>query len=483
MGLLSRDADFTLEDFTVYDGNQNITVNCLAVPDAFLAHKDYATALSEYRRIGYSFPGRAEGREAMFRAGITLLEQARNSGDTPDKQKQLYDLALEEFQKLHGTSGAPLEYLGKALVYQAMRDYEEEIKCFELAFRRYPKHPLLPVLEEQVVYRMHDSSRYNRKATYNFMLLVVRHMPKVAAGNNAKSLFNSLKKHWEPLSFIELDPLCEADEGLKNLSFSIELAFWLDKPYVLEEIIREILHKEPFSPILLCNALYCLIELGEWSLASDILKALEPKERSPRTEMIATAVKSHEEPLERAIEAFFTKTRDTLELYEERTLNHLLEQALLAPQPAAIHAIVRKLDGTTLSPSAKLRIDCAMIRAYLLEKNWAQTGAIFERYPLEMLTKETTPLYYLYGCWLCATEGKEIASVHFTGAFDVAYPQSWTLLSHFLSGKLTEPPSWFDKAFFWEKKQLYQQLSVYYDCSGNPAEAEKFRSLTRTASR
>lgn len=46
-----------------------------------MAHKDYATALSEYRRIGYSFPGTAEGREAMFRAGVTLLEEARNEGN------------------------------------------------------------------------------------------------------------------------------------------------------------------------------------------------------------------------------------------------------------------------------------------------------------------------------------------------------------------------------------------------------------------
>ena len=116
IGLLLRDADFEVKNLNVYVGSQNVTVNCLAVPDAFLAHKDYTIALNEYRRIGYSFPGRAEGREAMFRAGITLLEQANNTLDK-NKKSVLFDAAQEEFHKLHNTPGAPLEYLGKALIY------------------------------------------------------------------------------------------------------------------------------------------------------------------------------------------------------------------------------------------------------------------------------------------------------------------------------------------------------------------------------
>src|SRR5262249_41627073 len=119
VGLLARDADFEIEHLAVYVGSQSVMVNCLAVPDAFLAQKDFTTALSEYRRIGYSFPGRAEGREAMFRAGITLLEEARSTSDK-EKANEIYDLALAEFEKLRDTPGAPLEYLGKALVYQEL---------------------------------------------------------------------------------------------------------------------------------------------------------------------------------------------------------------------------------------------------------------------------------------------------------------------------------------------------------------------------
>ena len=105
-----------------------------------LANKDFAKALSEYRRIAYSFPGRTEGRDALFRAGITLLEEARVTQDLKEKDA-LFEQALIEFEKLHKSPGAPLEYLGKALVYKALKEHDEEIKCFELAYRRKPQAP------------------------------------------------------------------------------------------------------------------------------------------------------------------------------------------------------------------------------------------------------------------------------------------------------------------------------------------------------
>jgi serine/threonine-protein kinase len=256
VGLLARDADFSIKDFFIYVGSQNVTVNCLAVPDAFLAHNDYATALNEYRRIGYSFPGRAEGREAMFRAGITLLEQAKSSSEEEEK-RELYDSALEEFEKLHHTPGAPLEYLGKALVYQQQGDVGEEAKCFELAYRRYPKHPLLSVLQEQLVFRLHDSARYDRQAAFSFFLLVIRYLPKIAAGKNCQKLRNSIEKHWEPLFFIE-EPLPEVmEEETRTQLFGLKLAFWLARPYVLSELAEELMQQPVANERMIGNARQC----------------------------------------------------------------------------------------------------------------------------------------------------------------------------------------------------------------------------------
>ena len=57
----------------------------------------------------------------MFRAGVTLLEEARNAHDAEKFVCRKSEEALEEFGKLRGTPRCPLEYLGKALVYEVSR--------------------------------------------------------------------------------------------------------------------------------------------------------------------------------------------------------------------------------------------------------------------------------------------------------------------------------------------------------------------------
>ncbi|MCB1112580.1 MAG: serine/threonine-protein kinase PknD [Chlamydiales bacterium] len=475
VGLLSRDVDFTLENFNIFTAGQNVTVSCLAVPDAFLAHKEYHIALSEYRRIGYSFPGRAEGREAQFRAGVTLLEQARNTRDTTEAET-LYDLALEEFGKLHSTPGAPLEYLGKALVYRALKDYDEEIKCFELAYRRYPHHPLLPVLEEQVLYRMHESAHINRKATYAFVLLVLRHVKGVARNKHARKLFRSIKKHWEPLYFIEEDPKEKTSAMLKASSFAMQLAFWLGKPYVIEEIIDEIVDSATPSVPSLCNALFCLLTLGCNRLAvrkySEIRNKASPDD--PRWLMIKIAIDGNTEELKKAM----AKISD-LNLYQERTLLFILDQDLTVNNTAGVYPLISTLGQLKLTKEQQLRLDYRCLWAHLLDHQWREAGAILNNYSVESLNRENTALHYLYGIWLNATEGQELAMIHFSSVLDVAYPRSWTLLSHYLKGRIPDQSPWYNRAFPWERRQMYRQLSLYYLTSDDYEKAQYYKDCEK----
>src|SRR5205085_1333605 len=101
----------------------------------------------------------------------------------------------EEFGRLHNTAGAPLEYLGKSLVYKAMNDIEEEIKCLELALRKYGKHPLIARLSEHISFRLHESSSHSRIAAYNFALLALRHLPHAFANPDNEKLLSSLKQN------------------------------------------------------------------------------------------------------------------------------------------------------------------------------------------------------------------------------------------------------------------------------------------------
>lgn len=470
VGLLTRDDDFELKDFFVYIGSQNITVNCLAVPDAFLAHKDYTIALNEYRRIGYSFPGRAEGREALFRSGITLLEQANNTQD-PGQKEALYNLAHDEFHKLYNTPGAPLEYLGKALIYQTLGDYEEESKCLELAFRRYPHHPLLPVLYEKIIYRMHESSHYNRQAVFNFILLALRYLPPALITNNILKILSSLEKHWEPLPFIVHDPLVTKMTELTNIIFCIKLAFWLARPYTLCELIINLLEKPELPLNTLSNAIFCLIELGSHDQAKDNLNKITKEchkrkivEFDEMDHLINILITAQTSSLESAVETYLN-TSFTPSSQQERILFYLMESSLDVRKSGLVHKLYDHVQFHQMPHETKIQADAFEIWAYLQESNIEYSDNLLQTYPIEFLSDNSTPLYFLYGCWLAMSEGKEIASIHFSGWIEVPYPRTCTLFSYFYSGKITDNSSWFLRSFLWERRQLYRQVSLFYHCT------------------
>ena len=70
-----------------------------------------------------------------------------------------------------------------------------------------------------------------------------------------------------------------------------------------------------------------------------------------------------------------------------------------------------------------------------------------------------------------------MAAIHFMGLLHVNYPRSWTLASHDLVGNLAQHGSWFDKAFLWEKRQLYRQMALYYQCAGADDLSQTFYQL------
>jgi serine/threonine-protein kinase len=482
IGLISRDANFAISSLQCFSGSESIQISCLAVPDAFLAHKDFTAALSEYRRIGYSFPGTTEGREAMFRAGITLLEIGKIKDDSVE-QNQYFELALQEFGLLHGTPGAPLEYLGKALVYEICQDYEEEIKCFELGLRRYPKHPLLPVIHEQVVYRMYESSRANRLATYNFVLLSLRFLPLTTSNLNSRKLLLSLKKNWELLDFLEEDVEENTRREIKNASLECILSFWLAKPYVLIETLESLVQiksKQVHGKITIMNILFSVINLGSYSLALKTINQLEKKiSVSYDFELLKLAIDSEKECLKIIFEKSFKIFPKILTKKENRLLVFLLNKTLFLENTDLIHTVYEKLKDYNLEDADKLKIDYFMIASLLINKDLSSANEMLQSYPLELLNQETTPLHFLYGCWLYMTEGKEIAKIHFSGALEVSFPRTWSLGTHYLNGQLTEDSYWFKRAFMWEKRALYRQLILFYRIRGDEARVAHFKQLEK----
>ncbi len=487
VGLLARDDDFEMDEMIVSVGSQNLTISCLSIPDAFLADKDYDKALAEYRRIGYSFPGHAEGREALFRAGITLLEQAK--GAKLKETEECYSLALEEFGKLHHTPGAPLEYLGKALVYQSTRDHAEEIKCLELGLRRYFDHPLVSPIKEQILYRMHESTQTNRRSAYQLILIVLRLLPDVVKSADFHRLSKHLIKNWERLPFLEtsIEPSLLGKDKIQQVRFSIPLAFWLGAPYILLEMYQELIRIKPFDVSLCGDIIFSLYELGSFELAHQLMEEVKGHKGELSAEEIQdldqclTEMESlylcHTDSLETAIHHFFGKKKEGIGLREFRTITYLLKQTLGSGPLHFVDFIARKIASFPLSHEDRVLLDSYRIWAYLLEDNIHAAEEIFDTYPFELLNQEGTLLHPLFGCFLYATEGEEIASIHFAGVIDTPFPRSWALLGHELTNKILESSTWYNTSFMWERRSLYQQLSLFYHCSKNPELAAYYRYL------
>lgn len=468
IGILAQDADFEIKDFVISIGSQNIMVNCLALPDAFLASKDYNRALSEYRRIGTSFPGRAEGREALFRAGITLLEKAQNCED--ENAHIFYDQAQEEFSKLKNTPGAPLEYLGKALIYQTLKEYEEEVKCFELAIRRYRGHPLLPILEEQILLRMHESSRYDRVAAYHFICLVVRFLSHLANEPPQRKLFASLERHWEvPFFFPKLDNVQNPE--VKQLLFSLYLGFWLAKPYVLAETITDML-KQPILPMYeIVSGILFAIELGSTNLAQSqldyihsLLSEQELERNHPLLSIATSALRIQCRDLEAAL-AWVKEQREPLSQIQEYVTILALQKAVAQKQFVVASEMCHSLQK--ISESSEI-LDAQIIETWLYCDAIDKAEKLVKQYPIERLTQEASPLYFPYGCLLAKLEGNESAMQHFSKVLDMAFPRSWLLGAHYLAGKIhTSHGGWFARSFLWERRKLYNELALFWHCVGN----------------
>jgi serine/threonine protein kinase len=446
VGMLARDADFEIAPLKVSVGSQNVMVNCLAVPDAFLANRNYGKALLEYRRIASSFAGRSEGREALFKAGVTLLQEASTLKKKQEKER-LYLLALDEFSKLRFTPGAPLEYLGKSLVYKASGEIEEEIKCLELSLRKYPKHPLLKLIREQIAFRLHETASRERIPAYHFALLALRHLPQLFQSPEHAQLLSSFKRHLEKLPIFLL---AEPEEE----HLACQLAFWLSKPITLIEMIET-----SRSPPVIANACFALLAIGKWEWVEENLHYLENEKESS---LVKTALLYFQKGAKHAFEAL-CKELSSPTNGQMRCAYFLFDRALLEGKTEVSLPFFKTLPSTPF-------LDALHIQTCLMQNQWKEALNYLETYSHEILSDEYSSVFVPMGCYLVHEESQKIAESHFGGSIDLPHPPTTMLLSYYLRGKM----GWAPQAFPWEKISLYRQLVLYYHCAKSPKKEKQF---------
>lgn len=470
IGLLYKDTFFTIADFCVYEGSQYAMVNCLSIPDAFLSIKDFNKALLEYRRIALSFHGRMEGREALFRAGITLIEKSKLSKKSSSRHK-LLNQAIEEFEKLRSSPSAPLEYLGKSLVYQELGELEEEMKCLELAFRKYPTHPLQHILEEHVIFRLHETASLNRKAAYTFLLLALRLIPNIFELYETKNLLTQVKQHREPLSCME-EPSVFSCVRSEYLHLAIELCFWVNSPYLLLEIYEKHIAGLDERNILSQNIIICLIALHYYPLALNLLERergyLEKEEYSLACRLAKKSIE------------FDFQVVASPSLFIVRLLLSTIYQHLDKNNASSIIQMLLQISEMELPKNLQIIVDALQIWAHLLLHNVTLAGEIFDHYSIEYLTEPKSILFLLYGLYLWIREGREIALIQFDILPDVAFPYTYELLAYCLSNKLHHKIKWERRSFLWEKLCLYKQLSLFYSIQNDTIKTLYYEKKIKT---
>lgn len=376
VGMLVKKGPFSINTWHIFQSSTLTQVSCLAIPDALLAYKQYELALVEYRRIATSLPGRKEAREALFSAGITMIEMAK-AARTKEQKSRLLLLALDEFNKLRASSG-PLEYLGKSLVYKMNAELEEEIKCLELAIRKYAKHPLLSLVKENLFFRLHEAAAYSRTAAYQFLLLALKFYPEVFFEQEHHALLENLQKNWHIPPF------------LQGTDTKLILSFFLAKPISIIELIE--------SGIAPRIAFYALLHLGCEFWVRENLNLLEESLRQefcptqdsiPSQDMLDylmnESIDNRDEEAIEKLKAFplapLTLTKAHMFLREKSKALALLPQL---PHKIA-QDIYSLLTSTKISNSSRYPNPTALAPAYLhdlLPPAWQQTSLAYERLEL-----------------------------------------------------------------------------------------------------
>lgn len=455
VGLLYKDTNFSLPTLQVYTGSPHIMVNCLSIPDAFLSSKNFEKAHIEYNRIAASFWGRSEGREALFRSGISLIEAAKAEKNIP-LRRELLEEAEQTFSKLND----PLEYLGKAMIYQLAGDWEEEVKSLSLALRKFPKHPLVGTLEEHIIFRLNETSKKDRLAAYAFALITLLHLSHRITKELLGAITN-LTNELEPQIFFETDSLNDEEFLIQQI---LILAFWLQKPFIVQELIENRL--QPHQHTLLENALYVLLYLGETSLVKEWASPSFP-------------VNVTESNFVEHLDHFFKIAPLTLSSKEMKALFYILSKGLTRSNAKKLLSAFANLEGHEIPTKYKTHLNIIKLWTHLLRKDSDSSKAIFDLYPTKDLVDVKNPLFFLYGCYLGYTKGYQVALHHFNVIKEYVYPPISGLLAYYLSEHLHFKSSWAKNAFPYEISMLLKELVLFYDLTGKKARATYYERKLR----
>jgi eukaryotic-like serine/threonine-protein kinase len=425
IGFMTKDNLFSLTDLVIFEGSLHLTLGCLALPDSFFTNKLYDKSLGGYRQIYRSFPDRKEGIEALFRAGLSLLKRGKSQKKEKLQEDDLEEAWLE-FEKLSSIQrSAPLEYLGKALIYKNIRNSEEEVKCLEYGMRRYIDHPKTQLLKDHAHYRLHQSAQKDRIATYRFALLINRITPEV----DDNAFLKEISRYWKNPYFFK-NSLENKTERFSSIC-TLLLSFWLNQPALIENCLEKLSSDPKATQEEIFDALFSLLELNAHSSCLEFTK--QWSETFPSLAFFSELLKGKFEKgmPESAYRYLVTSWVDTKQ-WKKIDLNRCLEEE--------------------------------KIWIYLSQGKLEEAEEFFKQVSNEVIYRQDSLLFFLYGCWLFSVGDHEGGEVHFSEILKTSTPPSELLFTNYLHCTENKHSEFIDKLFYWEKKQLYRQGILYFQC-------------------
>ena len=103
------------------------------------------------------------------------------------------------------------------------------------AIRKFKNHPLTHLIEERIIFRLHECAKTDRIGVYNFALITLKHLQHRLSDRETHVLIHNLADNSEKLYFNNC-PKKFPDLNTKYRYMAMELAFWLDKPLILKEM-------------------------------------------------------------------------------------------------------------------------------------------------------------------------------------------------------------------------------------------------------
>ncbi|ANH78879.1 Serine/threonine-protein kinase PknD [Candidatus Chlamydia sanziniae] len=453
---------------SILESSGALQVSCLAVPDAFLSEKLYDRALTLYRRIAKSFPGRREGYEAQFRAGITVLERA-----SEHNEEQGFYYALEEFAHLHHSSGAPLEYLGKSLVYQRLGEYNEEIKSLLLGLKRYPQHPEIPRLKDHIVYRLYESFHKCHYVALAFTLLVLQVAPQLITVEQEEKLFAWLGGKISNTLFCRLD---RTSLDFRSSKMELFLSYWSGFTPHLPGLLHRAWDLKDSR--MLVEIFYTALDLGNYQFINthaDVLRGYIQDATCPKEEVEISCEElccflscleaiSIQAPL-KEIFADIATLSSTLILY---LFDLFAKDAFIHYRAETIFDAILKVKPYIPSNLYQEYLLPYEIRAHLWNHNGEKAGELLHSYQANQWIDDSAEIFILYGCWLALVEDHSFVELHFDACTEeCVFPPS--LLAR-ACGRLGLSD---DSLSYQERRLLLQQKFLYFHCLGRYEERDR----------